>query len=283
MLKSTGYFIAEILISLFLCASISLLLLKQQWQISRFTGDIETHLETLSNSENKYEQSIRGFSLSEILICLLLASLLLTGLIKQYAQVYRQDNILNARLEQNADLQLVSELLRNSLRVAGFTPCGNLNNLRKDLNQELSAIQIFQNGVEIIRMSEHYSEFANKVDALQFLNKTIKSKHLMITDCYHAAVISNIHDSLDWNIGLNFIVNNYIPPIYIGTYINEKFWIKDAKYLYYKFKNSEKISDYINGLEVGWLDDNLIKVNLMLLDDKITKLLVMLRNKEKGD
>lgn len=282
MLKSTGYFVAEILISLLLCASISLLLLKQQWQLSKFTGDLEMRLEILNDAENTYERNIRGFSLSEVLIGLLLASLILTGLIKQYAQVYRQDSILNTKLEQNSDLQLVGELFRNSMRGAGFTPCGYLDDLHKDLNVDLSAVKIFPNAIEIIRMSEGYYEFYNNADALRFLNNATKLKQFMVTDCYHVEVLTNNLSALHWSTGLSFIATNYIPPIYIGEYINEKFWLKDAQSLYYKFKHSEKISDYIKSMEASWLDNNLMQVKLILLNDSVTTMLVRVRNRGSG-
>jgi type II secretory pathway component PulJ len=279
MLKSTGYFLAEILISLLLCASIALLLLKQQWQLSKYICDIETRLQILNNSENKYERSLQGFSLSEVLICLLLASLVLTGLIKQYAQVYRQDSILNSRLEQTSDLQLVGELLRNSLRRAGFTPCGNLDDLQNESNSELSAVKFISNSIEIAHMSENYFEFSSKVDALQFLNKKTKLQQFMITDCFHAVVVTNDKSSLGWNAVLNFIESNFIQPIYIGEYVNERFWIKDGKNFYYKFKHSEKLSDYIKSMETSWLENNIVQVKFILMDESVQKILVKVRNK----
>jgi len=217
--------------------------------------------------------------LSEVLICLLLASLILTGLIKQYAQVYRQDSILNSRLEQTSDLQLVGELLRNSLRGAGFTPCGNLDDLQNEFNSELSAVKFIPNSIEIARMNENYFEFSTKVDALQFLNKKIKLQQFMITDCFHAVVVTNDSSSLGWNAVLNFIESNFIQPIYIGEYVNERFWIKDAKNFYYKFKHSEKLSDYIKSMETSWLENNFVQVKFILMDKSVQKILVKVRNK----
>ncbi len=275
MLKSTGYFIAEILISLFLCASISLLLLKQQWHLSQLVGHIQTRLHKLNDLENKYERNLRGFSLSEMLICILLASLLLAGLTQQYSQVYRQNSILTTNLEQNLDLQLVSELLRNSLHGAGFTPCGNLDNLHKMLDIDLSAVVIVDNSIATSRMNSDYYEFSNVADVTRFLDKSIKHRQYLITDCYNAALINNDSKNENWH----YIENNYVSPIYIGEYIQEVFWIKDLKNLYYKFKHSEKLTEYVKSLHADWLDENYLQIKLTLANNNVQNLLVRIRER----
>lgn len=260
MFKSTGYFLAEILISLFLCASISLLLLKQQWQLSRFVAQIDARLQYLNFSENSYENDFSGLILSEMLVCILLASLMLNGLVQQYIQVDRQNKILTTTLEQSLDVAFVSELFKNSIRSAGFTPCGNLDGLQQKINSNLSSLKIQKNSIAVTRMNDSFHEFGDIKDAILFLQKWSLSKKFLVADCYHVELFANDFD---------YIINNYLPPIYVGEYINEVFWIKDFKYLYYKFKHSEKISEYIKSIEANWLGKNFIEVKLVLINNRV--------------
>lgn len=275
MIKSTGYFLAEILISLFLCASISLLLLKQQWQSAKYISDIKMRLHNINCVENKYERNFPGFFLSEILVCILLSSLIITGLMQQYSQIHRQNKILNLQIQENLDLQLVNLLLKNSIHSAGFTPCGNLDFLKKDLNINLASVKFFENSIKISRMHEDYDEFSHTNDAIQFLDKFVKNRQYLVADCYHIVLIAN--DNKD--IGIHYITNNFIPPIYIGEYINEEFWVKNFKSLYYRFKHSERLTENIKSIQSSWLDIGFMQVDLILMNNTVQKLLVRIREK----
>lgn len=281
MHKSTGYAVAEILISLILGASISLLLLNQQLQLSKFAGQIQERLFNLNSLENKYEQRLSGFSLSEILICLLLASLILTGLMQQYTQVYRQNSILNSRLEQSLDLQLVSELLRNTIRNAGYTPCGNIDSLQKITNVNLPAITISNNTIAITHMSGNYSEFKHFPIFLEILAKikSIKSKRLLITDCYHVDIFEkNSSENIIQN-KLGFLEKIYSPPIYVGEYIQEKFGVTEGGSLYYKLNHAEKLADYVQTLNASILDNNYLQLKLTLVNGMHYQLLTRIRSR----
>ena len=216
-----------------------------------------------------------GFSLIEIMFCIFFGSLIILDLMQQYSNVYRQNKILEKRLLQSLDLQLVSELIRNSLREAGFTPCGNLDKLEKVGDSDLETIQISTNAIEITRMGSDYHEFSSINDAMQFLDKFSPNKKYLLTDCYHVALFEN--DFKDK--GFEYIQNNYVSPIYVGEFIHEKYWIKELNSLYYKFKHSERVTDNIKGILANLLDDDYVQVKLILMNDSVYELLVRIRSR----
>ena len=56
------------------------------------------------------------------------------------------------------------------------------------------------------------------------------------------------------------------------------FFVKAEKYLYYKFKHSEKISDLIKKIEAKVVGDHYVRVKLILLTNDSLSFLVKVRN-----
>lgn len=245
MPKNRGFILAEIIISLLLVASISLLLLKQQWENTQFVRQIQLRLAKITTSNNNYELGKGGFSLSEILVCLLLVGILFSGLLQQYLQVYRQDKFLQNNIEQSFDLQYLSELLRASIRNAGFTPCANLNSLQ---TANLVAFKQLNAGFEVIRMSENYKTFSSLVDEIQLpiSFKHNKSNKILISDCFHAEVLNYTLLTKDMKT-ITIKLNNppifrYVAPIYIGEMLREKFYLKGGDIYFTDNRASKLIS-----------------------------------------
>src|SRR3954452_3751297 len=72
----------------------------------------------------------RGFSLLELIVSLFAASLLMMLIMQQYLVSKREYVQMRMLLQQNIEIQLVSDLIRNSLRKSGFTPCAGLSSLQ---------------------------------------------------------------------------------------------------------------------------------------------------------
>lgn len=257
MHKNTGFIIIEILLSLMLVASISLLLLKQQWQNNQFAREIQSRLIDLNQLVNQNEIKGRGFSMSEILIGLLLVGMLSAGLLQQYLQVYRQDRITRSQVSENLDIELLSDLLRSRLRVAGFTPCGNINSLARDL-KNLQAIREVTGGIEILRMEENYLQFTNLEDIGKVIQtSSIKHSELLIADCYHAEIYRNGHV-------LNY---NYSSQVFIGELIKEQIYLH-GRDIFYKLKHAEKLISGVAKFSVTSVKNDLMRVEINLLSGR---------------
>ncbi|WP_019218206.1 PulJ/GspJ family protein, partial [Legionella tunisiensis] len=72
----------------------------------------------------------RGFGLTEVIITVFLASLIIIVLLQHYLNCKRFYLDAEITLEREFELQLVSDLIRDSVRRAGFTPCININHLQ---------------------------------------------------------------------------------------------------------------------------------------------------------
>ena len=70
------------------------------------------------------------FTYTEILISLFLATFILTVLTQFYLSNKRHYIDTQKQLENHLDLQWVRELLSDSIRRAGFTPCVGIRQLR---------------------------------------------------------------------------------------------------------------------------------------------------------
>lgn len=116
-----------------------------------------------------------GFSLIELLISLFLVSLISTMLIQAYVLNKQQYISIEAKLERHFDVQWVRDLLADSVRRAGFTPCLNIAQLEAiDRRKQpqflgLNAIEIKKDSLQVNRMSEHFAEFIATAKAQQIL------------------------------------------------------------------------------------------------------------------
>ena len=213
---------------------------------------------------------LQGISLIEVLISLFLASLLTTAVMHHYLVSKREYLHKQNVLEQVFELQLVNDLVRNSIRSAGFTPCMGINSLqtldRRNGRSGLSAIEkgIKKNGsLSINRMSEHFATVRGFINQTQLLLSPDvafqKEDIIMIADCYHAE-IHEVVNSQKTKAGLILtlmkpIVFQYVTPIYSGEWKEEVFFIKEDNQgylaLFYRNKKAEVLSSLINKMTVN--------------------------------
>src|SRR3990167_3394888 len=203
-----------------------------------------------------------GFSLIEILISMTLASLILTLSLRHYI-ISKQNNIYTYRaINQSYDMQILTELMRNSIRRAGFTPCIPINWLITAQNGSAPLLAITLNAdnkksLQISRMNDDYSIVQKVISPKQMLlknkNHFSKNTNILIADCMHAELkkiikIERYHNSylLTLDKPTHFF---YIDPIYVGSWIVESFYIQQNKLgnnvLYYKTNRADELSDYI--------------------------------------
>ncbi len=206
----------------------------------------------------------QGVSLVELMISALLASLLLALVLQQYLVSKRQYLRLYARLEQDIELQTINDLLRDSIRKAGFTPCRGINSLqsidRRNGKTALAAVATSvgkRDGLAITRMSEDFTTVMRRLNPKQLLLRSnvhfAAQQVILIADCYHAEV-QPVLDARKTSAGTILTLSNnlafdYIDPIYLGEWLEEAFFIQKNQQgksaLFYQFKRPEELSDQI--------------------------------------
>jgi hypothetical protein len=239
----------------------------------------------------------RGIGLTEVLVGLLLSSLIMLSLSQMYLGCKKQYQLMQDKLAEAFDVQWVSMLLRNSISQAGFTPCLRLDNLIRDQKQIPKSLIIenppFQ-GISIRKMAIPFNQvikFQSPTRLIVSKNTPIRLHHaLIIADCYHAEIaipesvrVVGQEQYLTLKKSLSF---DYLGSIYLGEWINEKWYIKinasNQKSLFYQTSRSEELSPLIHSLqftEHQAEDKHWIKVELILDKDKKSELIVRMRNR----
>jgi type II secretory pathway component PulJ len=157
-----------------------------------------------------------GMSLSEVLISLFLASIITSTLIQFYVICKKQYQETEKILESQFDVQWVVDLLSESVRRAGFTPCLSLNHMQVvDLRSHPRAIEALQIQnqpnpfIQVHRMDEHFGKIIKIESPTQIRvehSGIFHEKHpVLIADCVHAEV----HELLEFLPTLNrFLLEN---------------------------------------------------------------------------
>ena len=144
----------------------------------------------------KYE---RGFGLTEAMITVLLASLIIIILLQHYLNCKKFYLGAQISLEREFELQLVSDLIRDSVRRAGFTPCVNVNHLQSiDRRNNRTHLVAFErdagknHALQLNRMSEYFNPVLQIITPSRLLvpaGQAYTTKHpVLLADCYHAEV-----------------------------------------------------------------------------------------------
>lgn len=237
----------------------------------------------------------RGLSLSEVLISLFLTSLIISALTQFYLSNKRQYIEAQQILDKNFDLQWVGDLLSDSFRRVGFTPCLSVNQLTtkdmRDFSDHLSGFKSTNSPrqlVQINRMSEHFSKVLAISGATRILisrQVTLNPQHpVIIADCRHAEVHQILQiDTLDQKtlVTLNRpLFYSYESETYIGEWLEEQWFIKQnktgANALYYSLYHTEEITPLVHSMHVEY-DKHLIKVRMGLDQGVIKQLMVAVR------
>ncbi|KTD21834.1 PulJ/GspJ family protein [Legionella londiniensis] len=224
----------------------------------------------------------RGFGLPEILISLFLSSFILLALVNQYLGIKKEHQQIEAWLGQNTEVQLLIDLMRDSVRRAGFTPCLTIPHL---LTSDVQGKPLFSLAIKhkpatmliINRMHEEFDEISAISDSNQVRTKTriLKAgQTILIADCYHAetSVVKSIKAIGNGQIVdlMNPLIFNYQQPAYIGEWLEEKYFIRKVKNqnaLYYGRNRFDELAPFVDDLAVQLLrkkDNILVRIILDL-------------------
>lgn len=206
----------------------------------------------------------RGFSLLELMVALISSSLLLMVLTHQYVGVKRHYLSMEKTLESSLDLQLVTDLIRDSARKAGFTPCLRIDNLAsvdtRDGKQPLLSIEMSNSGFKSNHMSDYFGLVMKQVSSTYLIitrdTPVSSKKPVLIADCYHAEVhnVRSIQPGQE-NVEISLeqpLQYNYVPPIYIGEWLEERFYVHQGQStLYYQLNHhADALSRAVKALNV---------------------------------
>lgn len=240
-----------------------------------------------------------GLTLTEVLVSLLIASILMSVLTQCYITNKRQYLEIEKRLEQNFDVQWASELLSDSIRRAGFTPCVSMDLLtsidRRKEERGIKSIRIdnqLGQSIQINRMNDAFFELQEIQNPSQIFVPNTTSFHnnrpVLIADCEHAEV----HDVLNIEklakgqlILLNKpLLYSYTTPIYIGEWLEEKWFVKNNKQgqpaLFYKLMQTEELAPQIQALHISQKQrqhKQLIQIVMELDKGKTQQLMIAVR------
>ena len=210
----------------------------------------------------------QGVSLPELLIALFLASFIMVLLMRHYINAKQQYQYFQSKLEQRIDLQMVTELIRDSTRRAGFTPCLNIDHLKtRDQRNSRHALKSISIGPEqsliINRMNEQFDTVIDILDPTHLLITDLSPIHrgqsILIADCYQAEV-QNVEQVkhlpnrqlLTLNQPLAF---RYQPPFYLGEWLEERFFIRKSAgsktaSLFYKLHQTEELTEEVQNMSL---------------------------------
>lgn len=240
----------------------------------------------------------RGMSLSEVLIGLFLSSLIIIITTQFYLSSKKQYLEAEEILSKNFDVQWVIDLLSDSIRRAGFTPCLGVDQLiaidRRKKDERIEGLKVRnppQQLIHISRMAEQFSQvkqIKNTTEILVEYSSFNIKRPLLIADCEHAEVhniqyISVQHDNVLLTLAepLKF---HYSDLAYVGEFLNEEWLIKknikNESALYYHSQHIEEVTPLITSLHSDLKQSqgkHLVKIIMGLSDASNQELSVMMR------
>ena len=202
-----------------------------------------------------------GFGLPETMISLFLASLIMAALMHQYISTKRHYAHLQKVLEDDTELQLATEFIRDRIRQAGFTPCLSLHYLT-----DIKAIQIDAQpkpSLRIHRMSSYFNQILDVPNPTQLLltreSLLYAEKPILIADCYHAEIqtVSDVSQTVSGQLVTlsKPLAFSYKTPIYAGEWLDELFFISSKGGLFYQENHAEELTPLVKTMTLK-LDSN---------------------------
>lgn len=226
----------------------------------------------------------QGAGLSEILISLFLASLIMTALMNHYISIKRHYSHLQTALDEAMELQLVSDFMRDSIRQAGFTPCLNINHLEivdhRYGYDQIRAVDISHQDLQINRMSPDFDlvkEISSSTQLLTTRKKIFQvSDSILIADCYHAEV-HRVGDVLGQQITLDQpLTYTYQSPIYIAEWLHERYFVGAQGGLFYQREHTDELTPLVKTMSVKFYR-SLSRINLGLDGNRTLELVTRVR------
>lgn len=210
----------------------------------------------------------KGFTSTELLVSLFIMSVISTMLISLYLMHHRLYWHVQKKVEEYLEIQWVEELLTQSIRRAGFTPCLAIDQLKVVDTRSLAKNNIqglsVKQGIQVYRMGESVGEVFQVVNTQQIKTSKfgfIPKKPILIADCYHAEIHEVVRARAipkGWELTLKKpLVFKYTKEVYIGEWIEEQWYSKKNTTghwaLYYKKEHSEELSPLIHAI-IGHID-----------------------------
>jgi hypothetical protein len=239
----------------------------------------------------------KGLSLIEVMLNLFLGILLITALINHYLTAKSQYEHVNTLRVQAMELNTVENLLRESIRSAGFSPCLGFNRLNsmENLSKKLTGVEVNlgkHQALRVSRMSEIYevvAEIAREEVLINGSRDYKKGDFIVIADCYHAeirqiAFVSHRHARA--LIGLKKPLEfDYIAPVYLGEWVREEFYVKKntdgENALFYDRGHPEELTHAVRKFSAQILinqEQSLVQVQLGLLHNQYMTLETKVRS-----
>jgi hypothetical protein len=245
------------------------------------------------------DRNQRGLSLVELMISLAFACLLLSALLSLFISCKTHYLNLQTILETEYELQLVSELLRDSSRSAGFMPCLGLNHLTskdgRDPRHRLSAIALDVgklHALQFSHMSEHFVKVNQVISPTRLLIEGSLSlprgRPIVLADCYFAEVQRVSHSQPS---GKNTLVSlekplsfSFHPPVYLGEWVEERYYVgtnsQGEQALFYDANRGEELTNQVVHLAASFVrlaDAVLLKITLNSVQGRLIELDTRLR------
>jgi prepilin-type N-terminal cleavage/methylation domain-containing protein len=219
-----------------------------------------------------------GFTLIEIMVSLFLSSIILIVLMQHHISIKYHYVQLETALDDAIDKQLLADLMRDSIHQAGFTPCLSIDNLsvvdRRDAQQHVVSLALEGNTVlRVNRMSPYFDEVLAVLGSTRVLATRLKdlrsAQSIVIADCTHAELHA-VHQVSLTHEGQLLILEEpllslYQPPIYIGEWMEERFFVPPQGGLFYHQRHTDALSSQVTRLQAT-LDnrDNSLWVKLRI-------------------
>lgn len=235
------------------------------------------------------QNNLRGFSLSHVLISLMLSSFILLTLFKMYALIKSNYRFQTKRLRQRQELLLVIAELRQAISHAGFSPCVNLQSIIHD--QDLIGVSITHSDspnlppavkkrvlkgsdvIHVSRMDYSFSTVSPLGEQTVLLNKRLDVKpktQIVLSSCaqYQLATVARVtHLKHQTEIGFNQVIKPQLREgAYFSLLVRQWFYVgKNSRqgisfYLYEG--RSEELSNKIIGLKADWYNERIVGLTL---------------------
>ncbi len=235
-----------------------------------------------------------GLGLPELLLGLLLSSLLMSLFVSVFIQHKKQHHSFIARIDQDEELYLTVDMINEAVKMAGFSPCRNLQQLKAiDRRQSDKLIKPFlleKNQFSSARMASQFISVL-PVEGGVFLRthgslSLKKGDAIILADCYHAEVhelasLRRFHDGLQLQLKEPLFFN-YPSHAFTARFLYERWMMKSVNrqpQLYYELNHhGESWSDKVSELSFNIIDKNLIQLKLQPISGKPLIWTVMMRN-----
>lgn len=231
-------------------------------------------------------------SLTELMLSLFIAGMISTILIQTYVLNKAQFKRLHQALEFEFDIQWIQDLLAQSIRSAGFTPCLSVDYLTiTDTRSKPKAISSItfnetNQSLHVSKMSEYFTKVNKRRNELQVIISSdlglTKDQPIMIADCTHAEIhdLAQVRKTAQGGL-LTLkqpLQTQFNSETYIGLWIEEKWFIKNnAKgegAFYFHQNHSEELSSSIyrfQGIIQRVKDKKLVQLILFDKKNKVYK------------